>query len=103
MSDLALGPEDRGRQVSVRAGDRIVLRLPENPTTGYRWTGEIPVFLRVTRDANEPGFAPGAAGFRVLELVAEEPGRAEVSLACGRAWEPTEPATDHFSMLVEVV
>ena len=28
---------DRGRKVPVRVGDRVVLTLPENATTGVRW------------------------------------------------------------------
>ncbi len=103
VSDLTLGLDDRGRQVRVHAGDRIMLRLPENPTTGYRWSGEIPAFLTVERDENEPGSAPGAAGHRVMKLLATGSGRAELSLAMGRAWEPGEPAADRFSLTVEVV
>lgn len=102
MNDLTLGPDDRGRRVSVQAGERIVLRLPENPTTGYRWGGDLPVFLRLVRDENEAGDAPGAGGVRVMELVADSPGRAEVSLACARAWTADLPATDHFRVTIEV-
>jgi predicted secreted protein len=102
VSELALGVDDRGREVSVHAGDRIVLRLPENPTTGYRWAGEIPGFLRVARDENEHGVAPGSAGYRVMELVATGPGRAELALACARAWAPESPNVERFSVTVEV-
>lgn len=102
MNALTLGPADRGRQVAVHTGDRIVLRLPENPTTGYRWAGDIPAFLSPIRDDNEAGAAPGAAGVRVLEFVAAAPGRAELSLGCTRAWDPSAPATDRFSVSITV-
>ena len=102
MSKLSLGPEDHGREISIQVGDRILLRLPENPTTGFRWTADIPEFLSLIRDTNEPGDAPGAAGYRVLEFVASALGRTDLSLACSQAWEPTVPPTERFSVTVAV-
>lgn len=104
MSAQVLGPSDRDKLITVHVGDGILLRLPENPSTGYRWSGELPDFLRVTRDENEQhGTAPGAGGFRTMELVAVAPGRATLDLACGQAWEPTAPPTDRFSVTIEVL
>lgn len=37
MSVLTLTEDASGSAVTVHVGDAIVLRLPENPTTGYRW------------------------------------------------------------------
>jgi inhibitor of cysteine peptidase len=79
-----------------------VLRLPENPTTGYRWAGDPPAFLSLTRDDNAPGDAPGAAGVRVLEFVAAAPGRGELTLACTRAWDPAAPAMERFNVTIVV-
>lgn len=97
-----LGVEDRGREVTVATGDRLVLRLPENPTTGYRWTWESTNALHLTGDANEAGTAPGAAGIRVLEVTAVKPGRVAVELTCRRSWDPTIPPIDRFELTVEV-
>ncbi|HEX6007270.1 MAG TPA: protease inhibitor I42 family protein [Burkholderiales bacterium] len=101
MNALALGPQDRGREVPVRVGDRIVLRLPENPTTGFRWAGDIPAFLQVERDANESSAAPGAGGMRILELSVRTAGRAELRLVCGRSWDPSAPPTDRFNVMLQ--
>lgn len=97
-----VGLEDRGREVTVATGDRLVLRLPENPTTGYLWTWEETGALQLTRDETEPGTAPGAAGIRVLEVIATESGRAVLALTCRRAWDLTQPPSDHFELTVEV-
>jgi predicted secreted protein len=104
MSARVLGLKDRDEVITVLVGDGILLRLPENPSTGYRWAGEIPDFLRLTRDENERhGTAPGAGGLRTMELVAVAPGRATLNFACGQAWEPTAPPTDRFSVTIDVV
>jgi predicted secreted protein len=83
-------------------GDRIVLRLPENPTTGYRWDNEFPPFLRLRRDTNEHGDAPGAGGFRILELFAAAPGHEDISLSCKRPTDATSAPIDHFDFALEV-
>ena len=101
MSAVALGPQDRGREVPVHVGDRIVLRLPENPTTGFRWAGDIPSFLHVERDNNETTAAPGASSVRILELTVRTVGRAELRLAWGCAWDPSAAPTDQFNVVVE--
>jgi inhibitor of cysteine peptidase len=97
-----LGPDDAGREVTVATGDRLVLRLPENPTTGYLWTWEDTGALEVTRDETEAGTAPGAGGTRVLEVTAVEPGRAALELTSRRAWDLTTPPNDRFVLTVEV-
>jgi inhibitor of cysteine peptidase len=83
-------------------GDRIVLRLPENPTTGFRWDSDFPSFLRLRRDTNEHGEAPGAGGFRILELSASAPGHEEISLSCKRPTDAASLPIDHFSLVLEV-
>jgi inhibitor of cysteine peptidase len=102
VSDLSLGHEDRGRKVSVLTGDRILLRLPENPTTGFRWAGPIPDFLTTLRDDNESGAGPGAAGVRVIEFIAAAAGSAELTLRCSREWDLAATPIDQFSVSVEV-
>jgi inhibitor of cysteine peptidase len=103
VSDLLLGLEDGGREVSVRAGDRILLRLPENPTTGYRWQGSFPEGLRLEEDRDLPGaLVPGAAGVREFRLAPARPGRYELALARTQAWEGPAAADERFRLTVRV-
>ena len=37
MSTITLTRADDGRTVDLSPGDTLVLRLAENPTTGYQW------------------------------------------------------------------
>lgn len=95
--DLILTEEDRGREVPVFVGDVIDLRLPENASTGFRWTleAEAPVEEIEADEHDNAAGPPGAAGLRVLSLrVLRENG--VVRLRRGQAWEPTLPPDDIF-------
>ena len=37
MAAVSLTKANNGQSIEVRQGDEIILRLPENPTTGYGW------------------------------------------------------------------
>src|SRR5260370_24543853 len=37
MSTITLTQADKGKSITVHTGEEIVIMLPENPTTGYRW------------------------------------------------------------------
>lgn len=81
--------------VAADVGDEVVLRLPENATTGYVWSvhsmgdGLMPV-----ADTTVPGAkAPGAAGMRVMRMRVVGPRGTEVVLRLGRPWE-SEPAEE---------
>lgn len=52
-----------GREVKLTEGDEVVLTLPENRTTGYRWMTPDEITERATREVTPPPepFAPGLA------------------------------------------
>ncbi|MFZ3555113.1 protease inhibitor I42 family protein [Streptomyces sp. BH055] len=69
MGEIHLSVDDS--EVTVRHGDEIVVRLPENGTTGHQWqVQEIEGTLEVTGSEFLPPdvLAPGAGGTRVLRL-----------------------------------
>lgn len=67
---MTLTEADAGRSVPVSPGEPVIVRLAENPTTGYRWS--VPMGLEVAADIYERGGGGGvgAGGQRVLTLVA---------------------------------
>jgi predicted secreted protein len=90
-------------QVEASAGDRLVVRLPENATTGYQWVvDELPEPLQLaTNEFLPPSSAqPGAGGERRVELLVRGSGQGRVVLRLQRAWE--REAVDRFEALVTV-
>lgn len=89
--DLLLTQADAGRTVEVAPAASVRLRLPENPTTGYRWvlTMRPAGCLELASDTFErPSAAmPGEGGVRRLEISAVPISPCELALASRRAWE----------------
>jgi inhibitor of cysteine peptidase len=92
----------------VARNEDVVVRLAENPTTGYRWevtqsgVGE----LRLVEDqfiAGTGSTTPGAGGHRVLRFTAQRPGNIELAAVKRRSWEPVEASTEQrrYSLVVK--
>lgn len=87
--------QDGGALVSLHPGDTFEVRLPENPTTGYRWriAGWDPALLEAIRDeyrAPSAG-APGAGGEHIWAFIARAPGNGSLRLALARGWQSAAP------------
>jgi inhibitor of cysteine peptidase len=106
MADIALGPDDDGTTVSASVGDRIVVTLPENATTGFRWEVESLDSATLELEASDAvpphDLQPGQTGARrvVLRVIGE--GRAQVRLQLRRSWEPPEHAAEHYAVTVRM-
>lgn len=94
---------DSGRKVAVRVGDRVVLQLPENPTTGVRWLLDDNDAVEIVDDSNVAG-GPGigADGLRQLTLRPRRPGPVSLKLLRRQAWESEATADARFQLELEV-
>lgn len=102
MSEREL--HDRPQAVTAAAGDRLTLRLPENPTTGYRWSATVrgdAIELVSSELLAGPAGRPGAGGERVIVLRATHPGHGEAEFRLARSWAPDAPA-EHWRLGVTV-
>jgi predicted secreted protein len=76
-------------EVRVRLADDVVVRLPENATTGYQWhlvtvEGGLEV---ADSDYEPPGrVVPGAGGTRVLRLRPTKVGDGRLELVLRQPW-----------------
>jgi inhibitor of cysteine peptidase len=95
MADIVITEADRGREVEARVGDVLVVQLPENPTTGFRWALASPdsKVLGLARDDFQRSArgGVGAGGLRVFRIAAKHAGSARIELKLARAWEAAPP------------
>jgi inhibitor of cysteine peptidase len=97
---MKLNQGDNGRALDIHADGEIELRLPENPTTGFRWRttqGGGPV-ARLLEDHFEPGQRPGQPGTHLWRYRAGAPGVCEIKLEYRRGWEEGAPPAETFSV-----
>ncbi|MBL8541650.1 MAG: protease inhibitor I42 family protein [Betaproteobacteria bacterium] len=106
MAELALGPADDGRAFDARPGTMIVIELPENPTTGFRWSlrSKVAPVLVLKADPFVPpqNTRPGAGGSRRFEFTASTIGSAGIVLWNWREWEGEGSVAKRYQVTVRV-
>jgi inhibitor of cysteine peptidase len=107
MATHDLGPEHDGRRLTVHGGDAVRLRLPENPTTGYRWQwlDLDPRLAATLEDEFQPpaAAAPGAGGVRIFRLRAVTAGSHRLALRCVRMWQAEGDPAATFEVVLDVI
>lgn len=87
---MELTESDLPGEHSLAVGDELVVRLPENRTTGYKWHLALPdEGLELADDSYEPPDPgkPGSGGTRTVRLRATSPGTHSAAAALRRPWE----------------
>jgi inhibitor of cysteine peptidase len=105
MDGLVLEIGDSGKTVKVKTGETFVVRLEENPTTGYRWQPHNfdRAILALKSSSFAPGGdAPGSAGRRSFVFLAEHSGESPVTLWLWREWEGEKSILKRFEATIEV-
>ncbi|MDP3564258.1 MAG: protease inhibitor I42 family protein [Methanoregula sp.] len=106
VGHLIVTEEQNKATVTVQQGSIITVRLPENPTTGYRWNLTTTPGLQVTGDtyvsSDTTGKLMGAGGTRIWEIKAAVPGEHKINAVYMRSWEPVSMNETGFSMTVIV-
>jgi copper homeostasis protein (lipoprotein) len=106
---VTLTESDAGHTIDVNRGERIVIRLRGNRTTGYTWTLAVSDPDVLTKLA-EPTYTPddasvdavGAGGVETWSFQASRGGRAELRFEYRRPWEHDASATRTVSYTINV-
>ncbi len=100
---MNLRESDSGGRGAARTGDDIVVELPENPSTGYRWQPAVdPEALEVTGDSYHASTGRvGAPGVRRLTFRVRSAGPARLRIEKRRSWEPAAVAEFGFDLAVD--
>lgn len=107
MSEIIITPSDQGRTFEANQGELIVIRLEENPTTGYQWEvgavdSQIIEFLD-SHYSTTPGTGIGGGGTRAFRFRAKLSGRGQIQLRLRRSWEPVDAAIECFEVNIRVL
>jgi len=92
--------EDNGRILDVSVGAVVTIKLPENPSTGYRWQYTLDENVVKVIDDNftyNGPVMPGSCGTRALRLKVIGSGEGKLIMDYLRAWEENPPIK-HFSV-----
>jgi inhibitor of cysteine peptidase len=103
---LTLTQEDNGKAIELKTGDSLVVRLDENPTTGYRWAVERGSEEILNPPGSEfvqnPDAKTGAGGTRVFTFQASKPGKTSLKIKHWRAWQGDSSVTHRFGVEIQV-
>jgi inhibitor of cysteine peptidase len=106
VSTITLTRADSGKVVETRAGDTLVVRLGENPTTGYQWAMETlnadEVVLQNVEYLRAGDAAVGGGGERRFTFKAQRAGTATVQLKLWRVWEGDASIVERFTVMIQV-
>jgi len=100
---IVVGPRANGTTVRLRVGDSLVVRLPGNPTTGYRWVvAQRPPALRLVASRYAPSLPTrlGRGGTYTFRFEAGVTGSGRLRLAYRRPWETGKPALRSFTLTI---
>ena len=110
MAAVSLTKANNGQSIEVRQGDEIILRLPENPTTGYGWhidradglSAEMSEYA-MGSDQPDPNRRLGKGGAREFRFRAKEPGARRLDLKHWREWEGERSVTERFGVDIAIL
>jgi inhibitor of cysteine peptidase len=106
MSVVTLSRGDNGKTIEAQTGDSIVVRLDENPTTGFVWAidkGNDEILPLQNSDyAMAPGVGVGGGGQRTFTFKAQKAGTVSLQLKLWREWEGDQSITERFAVTIQV-
>jgi len=97
--------EQNGETVKLHPGDSLVVSLPDNPTTGFRWTVESfdsGVLEACKEDYSTASTAVGGGGERRFCFRAISTGSTVLTLKLWRSWEGDRSVRARFQATVIV-
>ncbi len=102
VQTLFLNSTASGEIVTIPAGERVLVRLNENPTTGYSWNATASKGLSIIHDAYT---APnttlvGAGGYHDWILAPDTVGTYTFKAVYLRPWEGASPTDEIFSLVI---
>jgi inhibitor of cysteine peptidase len=106
MTELSFTQADDGKTTALARGTHFLVVLPENGSTGYRWSVDhvdtAIVAERGSQFSAGRSIAPGATGERQFAFEAKQVGATELILGLRQPWDPDGVPDQRFSLSVRV-
>jgi inhibitor of cysteine peptidase len=102
---LLIGESDNGRTLDIGLGESVRVSLPENATTGYRWTidrYDESVIEAIASETGYPARALGSGGEVAFIFKGKRIGTGEIVLKHWRHWEGESSVTARFQVRLNV-
>jgi len=103
---VELGLQASGHMIQLEPGQKLVITLESNPSTGFDWhvVKYADTLLALEEDAYvpPPNARIGQGGTHRFVFTALERGSSVLELAYYRPWEGSEKAEDWFQQIVEI-
>ena len=102
---LSLVETDNDRTVDVRLGDVVRITLPENASTGFRWTIDRYDEDIIEALGSEPRYTAGdvgSGGEIAFTFKAKKAGRGKIALKHWRHWEGDRSVIGRFRVRLNV-
>ena len=101
-----LNESSNGQEIELQSGQQFEIRLPENPTTGFRWNlvsnGE-PACIALDNAYESPDVpAHGQEGTHYWRFEAAQAGEGIIELVYQRSWEHGRNPVRRFILNVRV-
>jgi inhibitor of cysteine peptidase len=93
-----------GKIVTIPVGERVLVRLAENPSTGYTWNATASKGLAILKDTYTAPETPlaGAPGYHEWILSPQTVDTYKFSAVSHRPWEGALPTDESFSLVLVV-
>ena len=106
VSQLTITQADRGKTFTVRRGDRIVIKLAENPTTGYEWAIDNIDSKAIKLEDSELSLPEnaglGAGGERIFTFQTKATGISRLQLKEWRSWLGDRSIIQRFEVTFQI-
>jgi inhibitor of cysteine peptidase len=107
VQDLLLTAKDNGKSFSASLGNTIVIKIPENPTTGFRW--ELEEFdnsaleMQASDFSSKSTILTGSGGEKSFTIKTKQIGQTSISLKLWRDWEGDSSVIERYEVNIEVL
>ena len=96
--------------VTLKVGQTLIVALPSNPSTGYRWFVTVAPDPKVLAQQGEPTYQaapsatpmPGSGGTETTTFTATAAGATKVVLSYRRSFEPDQPDANTVTLAVVI-